>query len=198
MEVESLTCSNCGAPLDVPPTAAYVTCRHCGSRLSITRTGSASYTEVLERIGEHTEQMREDLGAIRLQNELEQVDREWQIDREQFRVEGEHGSSLPTGPGMVVAVVVGVVIILFGIFWTIIAGALAPSVPTGAGGSFPGSGPAPANSIGSWFPLFGVLFVIVAIIAVISYVVKAGGYSNAEAQYKERRKNVLRRVNKRR
>ena len=49
MELISVSCNHCGAPLEVPPGANYVTCAHCGSRLAVKRTGSAVYTELLER-----------------------------------------------------------------------------------------------------------------------------------------------------
>ena len=60
MELETLSCNNCGAPLEVPPGANFVTCAHCGSRLAIKRTDNASYTEVLDQIGQRTERMSED------------------------------------------------------------------------------------------------------------------------------------------
>ncbi len=83
MKVESLACNNCGAPLEVAETTKFATCTHCGSCLSITRSDSAAYTEVLAQIGQHTEQMSNDLIAIRLHNELERLDRDWQTQREQ-------------------------------------------------------------------------------------------------------------------
>ncbi len=81
MKVESLACNNCGAPLEVAETTKFATCTHCGSRLSISRSGSAAYTEVLAQIGQHTEQMSDDLTAIRLHNDLERLDRDWQVKK---------------------------------------------------------------------------------------------------------------------
>jgi DNA-directed RNA polymerase subunit RPC12/RpoP len=47
MQLESITCNHCGAPLDVPDAANFVKCNHCDSRLAIKRTQSTTYTEEL-------------------------------------------------------------------------------------------------------------------------------------------------------
>lgn len=93
MKVTSLACNNCGAPLEVAETTKFATCTHCGSRLSITHTGSAAYTEVLAQIGQHTEQMSDDLAAIRLHNELERLDREAQDARVKWQSHLSHIST---------------------------------------------------------------------------------------------------------
>jgi DNA-directed RNA polymerase subunit RPC12/RpoP len=92
MQVQALSCNNCGAPLEVPPTTAFATCGHCGSRLAIKRTENAAYTEVLgnisqntETISRHTGQMSNDLAAIRLQNELDRLERDWAARLQTYR-----------------------------------------------------------------------------------------------------------------
>jgi DNA-directed RNA polymerase subunit RPC12/RpoP len=96
METQPLVCNNCGAPLQVHSTTNFVTCMHCRSQLAIKRTDSSAYTEVLEGISTHTGRMSEDLETIRLQNELERVDREWQLTREKYMVQGNSGPEVPT------------------------------------------------------------------------------------------------------
>jgi len=46
MNLEALNCNNCGAPINVPPTANFVTCKGCGAQLIIRRTEEATYTEL--------------------------------------------------------------------------------------------------------------------------------------------------------
>ena len=87
MLLESLSCGNCGAPLQVPNNASYVTCLYCRSSLAVKRAGGAAYTEVLDRIDERTERMSEDLTAILLHNELERMDREWALTEERLEEE---------------------------------------------------------------------------------------------------------------
>src|SRR2546423_1344686 len=155
---ESLSCNNCGAPLEVPTGARYVTCAHCGSRLAIKRTESAAYTEALEDIDRHAQHMSSDLEAIRLQNELEQIDREWQIEREQYLTRSRDGSTGVPSKGITAGGIVGIVLVIgFLIFW--IALASAGALAAGAFGfGFGGISPV-------WcFPLFGVGMLLVLIL----------------------------------
>lgn len=71
--------------------------------------------------------------------------------------------------------IVGVVVVLFGIFWTIGASNMSNQMKSHG---FPGGG----SGIAEIFPLFGVLFVIVAICGVIYNVVNAGS-RNRMSQY---------------
>jgi DNA-directed RNA polymerase subunit RPC12/RpoP len=54
MELISLSCNKCGAPLEVPINANFVTCSYCKSRLAIHSTENAYYTEVLGEIDRKT------------------------------------------------------------------------------------------------------------------------------------------------
>ena len=47
MSLDRLNCNNCGAWLEVAPSANFVTCRECGARLAVHRTSTSTYTEVL-------------------------------------------------------------------------------------------------------------------------------------------------------
>ena len=77
MPVVSVSCNHCGAPLEVAESPRFVTCRHCGSRLKIEHGQGAAYTEVLEELQATQREMADDIETLRLQNELERVDREW-------------------------------------------------------------------------------------------------------------------------
>jgi DNA-directed RNA polymerase subunit RPC12/RpoP len=77
MTIESLSCNSCGAPLEVPQSANYITCNYCKARLTVKRTGSTAYTEVLDTIAGNTDQMAGDLRFMRLRHELELLDADW-------------------------------------------------------------------------------------------------------------------------
>ena len=70
MQTESLNCNNCGAPIEVPGGANFVTCVHCNTQLAIKRTESVAYTETLQRIDRHTEQLADQVAVLTYQNEL--------------------------------------------------------------------------------------------------------------------------------
>lgn len=81
METISVRCNHCGAPLKVGGKARFVTCQFCNCELEVKRTDSAVFTEEIVRIAEKTERMAESLEVIKLQNEIERMDREWEASR---------------------------------------------------------------------------------------------------------------------
>ncbi|CAA9389144.1 MAG: hypothetical protein AVDCRST_MAG64-1093 [uncultured Phycisphaerae bacterium] len=165
----AVTCNQCGAALDLPAATRFVTCTYCGTRLEVRRAGGAAYTEILESIHERTEQIAGDVEHLRRQNELEQVDREWMMRRESLMVSTKHGGRhVPSGgAGLIVAALAAV----FGVVWIGIAISMgAPII----------------------FPLFGFVFVAVAVINGVTHVRKAGEYQQAEADYERRRRQLQR------
>ena len=107
MQVESLTCNKCGAPLDVPATVDFLSCGHCGSRLVVNRTGNAHYTETIEQLSKRAERMEEDIDRLALENDLEKLEREWQQEREQYMVRGKDGSLSEPGNALVSNIAIG-------------------------------------------------------------------------------------------
>ncbi len=175
MQIQSLSCSHCGAPLDVPAGTSYLTCAHCGSRLKVNRTASALFTEVMEEISGHTEAMVSHLEMIRLQNELERIDREWQIEREKHLTHDNNGArSVPSSGSGIASVIGGIVAAAFGIFWI---------------------GAASSMSAPPFMVLGGVVFVIAALASGVSGAVKASDYQKAEEDYQKRRAEILRQLN---
>lgn len=69
MEFISLSCNKCGAPLEVPENAQFLTCGYCGSRLAIKVHGKAHYTEVLDRIDEKTSQILQKVTELSERND---------------------------------------------------------------------------------------------------------------------------------
>jgi hypothetical protein len=186
MQLTPVTCNHCGAALDVPPDARFVTCRYCSSRLEIKRTPSTITTEVLERIGQNTASMAEDLSAIRRETEIERLDREWSQRQAELVTHDSDGNvSKPSAVGgLLGAVIMGGV----GIVWTIGAFGI-----TSAGKSA-GLG-APNASLGffeSVFPCFGLVAVAIAVGMGIKSVTDADKYSQEYERYQQRRAELLR------
>jgi hypothetical protein len=118
--------------------------------------------------------VQEQLEHLRQQNELLQLDQDWERERERYMVTGRYGRRYLPSKGM--SVLGGVMITGFGILWTIFAA------------SFPTMDHAPG--VFGLFPLFGVLFVLFGIgVSVYSYN-KAGEYERALARYHQRRREI--------
>lgn len=97
METISVRCNHCGAPLDVGAETRFVTCQFCNSQLEIKRNETSVFTEEVARIARNTDQMAESLEVIKLQNEIEQLDREWSAQLAQAAPSGRDGGPQTTG-----------------------------------------------------------------------------------------------------
>lgn len=105
------------------------------------------------------------LEEIKVQNELARVDREWQMERENYMVEGDYGHKYI--PDKVSSFFGGILSAGFGIFWTTMAGAF------------------------GIFQLFGVLFILLGIGISIWGFVKADQYEEAQKRYQRRHREIL-------
>ena len=156
MQLLSLTCNHCGAPLEVPGEARFVTCTHCSSRLAVQRSGGAAYTEVLEVLDQRTEQIADDVEKLKLENRLERLDREWMLQRDQYMVHDNHGRRhFPSKVGSLFAMVF---VIGFAIFWMAVAQHAAAI-------------------------LFGLVFIVVAAGLFLTRIVKANEYECRRRRY---------------
>lgn len=170
LQTIAVNCNHCGATLQVDEKTRFVTCSYCHSRLSIQRSDSAVFTEVLEKIQEQTGHMAENLELIKLQNELEQIDREWMMSRENFMVNGRNGGrSEPSIGSGVFAIVAGVV---FGVIWITTASSHAPP----------------------FFTLFGLLVVGGVIFGGINMINKSGRLDEARQAHEMRRSDLIARI----
>ena len=115
---------------------------------------------------------------IKHQNELARIDREWEMQKQQYYVTTRYGvRQLPTtGMGIGIAVVGGV----FGVFWTIMAFAITSGAPNVG----------PFAIVKIIFPLFGVLFTGAAIVFGIVCNIRAKKYQEAYEAYQRRRQQV--------
>lgn len=174
MQIEKIACNSCGAPLEVGTNTQFVTCRHCGMKLSIQRTETATFTEILDQLTTKTEQLSERVNHLAGYTELATLDREWELERQNYMVTGKHGSThIPSEAGSIGG---GMVITLFGCFWTIMAFSITSFIPI------------PIVHI--VFPLFGVIFVIVGVVSSITSYNKAGDYRRAQRRYRQRRAEI--------
>ena len=167
MEIVSVNCNSCGAPLDVGAGTKFATCIHCGARLAIKRGESAAYTEILENLDRKTDAIAEQLAEITRQNELERIDREWDQEREKYLTTHKNGSRTEPSAsgGIVMAAIAGTL----GLIWTGMAFSM------GAGG----------------FALFGLVIAGFAVFIGINMVNAATKYEAAQTRYRKRRASVL-------
>ena len=111
--VEELRCNNCGAPLQVPTSANFVTCNHCRTQLAVRRDATASYTEALEQVSQQTEALTEQVKYLTYQHELAALDRQWESERKRHMVQNKQGTlHVPSRTGSLIA---GTMIGMFGI-----------------------------------------------------------------------------------
>lgn len=171
MKLIPLTCNHCGAPLEVPRKARFATCEYCSSRLAVHHEGSAWTTEVVESIEKNTRDIAEDVDAIRLQNDIERLDREWMMERGNLMTRGKDGSlSVPSHAGTVIGSIVGVVFIVFWIGMAINIGA-----PV-------------------FFPAFGVVGLVIVIAQCFGGISKAEQYQRARHRYQRERRKLAERL----
>ena len=166
--VVSVRCNHCGAPLEVSSGARFLTCSYCNAQLEVHRSGGAVFTEEIAQISQRTERIERDVQQIKRQNAIEQLDREWAVRRQELMVRNKDGSrDVPTAIGGVIG---GVIAVVVGIF--VIVGTTRDGAPP-------------------FFPLFGLLFIGVGVVTVISQMVKAEAYTREEAAYRARRAALL-------
>jgi hypothetical protein len=177
MSYESLNCNECGALLQVPTVARYVTCNRCGAHLVVQRTGISTHTESARRPPPERDapdlamrEMADRMEHLEHQNELMRIDREWEMERERYMVTSRYGRRYV--PSMVAAVAMGVISVGFGLVWVFFAFSMASN----AGGAF-----------GAVFPLFGLLFIAVGVGTSIYQFSKAQQYQSAYTDYQRRR-----------
>jgi hypothetical protein len=124
--------------------------------------------------------LADQLAEVRHQNDLAQIDREWEIERQQYLVTGKHGRQFvpTTGTGLMSAVGGGA----FGIFWTVMAVSIMSGAPTD--GAF--------GAAKVFFPLFGVVFTLIAIGWGVYCYLRAQKYDAAFQAYQDRRGRAAR------
>jgi hypothetical protein len=117
--------------------------------------------------------VRQQVAELSLDNAVARLDREWQLEREQYMIWGKYGArQVPTRSMSIVA---GVIVAAFGTVWTVMAL------------SFAGN----AGGFADVFPMFGIVFILGGIgVAAYTYS-KSVKYENAFQDYRRRREQLL-------
>ncbi len=115
VELESINCDQCGAPLEVPETISFVKCGHCDTRLAIRRTDSATFTERLDSLESGQRDLKDQVKRLEIQNRLQLENRLWDKRQKSFMMRDKHGREyLPSVEMSYLFLIVGVVAGLFG------------------------------------------------------------------------------------
>jgi hypothetical protein len=162
MQLETLSCNNCGAPLAVPKSANFVCCNHCGTNLVVRRDSSVSYTEKVDEIHERTGSMVQQLADVRYQQELANIDRQWDLERQKYLVADDDG--VRHKPPVVLSIIIGTVFAAIGLGMLLL-----PAWPV---------------------QLMGLLFLLAGVGAIIQSSSKAAALQRAQAEYQRRRSQV--------
>lgn len=175
MKVTKVCCQGCGADLDIDETIRFVTCNYCHARLEIVHDSTITHTRQLDKIEKTTDELVNKVRVLELQNDLERLDREWDSLRNSLLVRNKQGNaSEPSSAGSMIG---GVVAIIFGIFWISMASSHgAPGI----------------------FPLFGLLFIGVAVFNMVSGTAKAGAFRNQRSDYEYQRRKLIDRIDRER
>ena len=203
MKLLALNCNHCGAPLEVPEKANYLTCTFCQTQLSVQRSGGAAYTEALEKLDERTEQIADDVEILKLQAELDRLDREWTSGRERYMLTNQEGvMSVPNRSAAVIGMIISTV---GGLAFTTISSTVMGGGPgLGMDGPFVdidgvqyevdhgflGHDPFPSNI----FPMFGLAFVAFGLFIGFYALKKADKYEQAQRAYEEKRRELVQRI----
>jgi hypothetical protein len=171
MKITKVCCQGCGADLEVDENVRYVTCNYCHARLEVVHDTSVTHTRILQDLQKNTERMAGNLQVIELQNDLERLDREWESRKEGSMVSGKHGHRYLPSQGASIAG--GVFAIVFGVIWMCFA--------AGMGAPFP-------------FPLFGLLFIGVALYGMVTNSSKASAYESADREFQQQRERLIREI----
>lgn len=184
MAIVPLSCANCGAPLEAPEYARFLTCGHCGSRLRQERSGSAVYTELVDQVAQVASSARdiaEGVSQIAAHHRIEALDREWEETRQGFVTRDKEGHERDPGDSVVVPVVMGIVTTGFGIFWMGLGFTITADAPF---------------AVAKIFPFFGLIPIVVGLWMVFTGPAKVRAFQQARADYQRRRQALLREIEK--
>lgn len=168
MQITKVCCQGCGASLEIDESIRFLTCNYCHARLEVVHDTSTTHTKLLEALDQRTESMARDIRVLKLENELERLDRDWEATRQAMLVRGKHGSV--SEPSATNATFGGVITIVAGLAWMI----------------FTAASPAPAI-----FPMFGLVIVAVGIYGMISGNGKASEFEGLRSRYQMRRGQLI-------
>lgn len=175
VNIRKICCQACGADLQIHEGIRYVTCNYCNARLEVVCNDSVTHTRLLDQIEKTTQSMAGNLKVIELQNDLERLDREWQMEREKWLIRGKNGNLYEPSETSHV----------FGGFMAVCMGIGVMSFST-------------IGSTSIFFSLFGLVFGLVFVGMGLNSIVrggdKASGYKSVLQTYEQRRSMLIQRI----
>jgi DNA-directed RNA polymerase subunit RPC12/RpoP len=184
MQVETLSCDNCGATIELPLSANYATCARCGEHLVVRRGETAHYTEVLDAevpapsdgVEGHTKDAKDteaELSHMRHEMAIMSLDQEWEGKRTQYMVRSRDGTLVEPEISQAITYLLGILALLIYMGFSLITDKYM------------------AGSIGVLgFLIVGLLLVIFAGLAVRRYI-KYKDYVAAEDEYLLKRDKLI-------
>lgn len=132
-------------------------------------------------VGEH---LKAQLAEVRQQNDVTQLDREWEMERQSYLVSNRYGRQMvpTTAMGFGTAVVGGGI----GLLWLVMATTMMSDMPSD--GAF--------GTMQYIFPIFGLFFIAVAVAWGVNCYNKAQRYEQASQRYQQRRAELARKGRK--
>jgi hypothetical protein len=173
LELEAIACNNCGAPLHIPDGVNFVTCNHCGSQLAVKRNDTIVYTERLEKLEGRTDSMADEIRRLKMQQELNQADDDWESEKRNYIIRTKNGGNLPDEPGAAMGLVASVI-------GLVVLGIMALAIRDGI----------------SLVCLPMLLFAGITAWTAFDYFTKLNNYNAAQANYYQRREEIQQRYNK--
>jgi hypothetical protein len=171
LTTERLNCVNCGAALDVPPAAHFVTCNPCGTQFTVHRSSCGSFTEA--STGTTLHDLADRIAELTRENELLRLDYDWNLEKEKYIFKGGFGQRMqPT-------VAWSVVNCIFAVAFTIMMAFFAPTVVALLGGAV------------TFWQLAGALSGCIGIGGSIYCYIVAKRYDKAHEAYLQRRDELL-------
>ena len=172
--METLSCNNCGAVIELPDTTNYATCARCGAHLVVRRGETARYTEVLTDSDsvQHATDTEAELDRMRIAMAIMALDQEWQGRRTQYMVRSRDGHLIVPDISQAITYLLGILGLLVFLGFPLI------------------TSKSTASSIGAaGFLILGVFVVVFAGLAWRRYI-KYKAYSAAENAYLQRRNTL--------
>ena len=183
MEIKSLRCNHCSANLEIDSKIRYFNCSYCGSSLTIKRSGNTVYTEVIDEIKTNTDLLVNRSEQLLVEKEIERLDREWQLEREQYGEQSKHGNiSYPDQSNDQSDMLKGIIALVIAIGLSV------------AFISFPTDGMLPGKGGPGFLKFLPVFFIIVILFNLFSGNSKKQQYKNAKLEYQAKRDNLLRQL----
>jgi len=109
MKSHTLSCGNCGAPLEVEEGIHFITCKFCASRLEIQESDSTRYTKVIHELQKDKKKMAANNEILRMEKRLTEMDRKWDHTKEQYMNYDNGRKTEPSKTGALLTGVFGTV-----------------------------------------------------------------------------------------